>query len=223
MNLWLRFTLILVNLLLSACATQSNSVNHLPSDYSSASKVNVDLGLAYLEQGNIVRAKQKLLLAIEQNPDSVSAYSAMAYFMETTENISQARHYYLYAIKIAKHKAGPENNYGTFLCRQKDYQQGIEYILKAAHDVDYLNNASAYENAGLCAMQMKDNKLSKNYFLQALKHDSNRAASLLYLSQISYEMGDFQNAEAYLKRYQQIHLPTIKSEKLSKDLANYRK
>ncbi|MCH9769590.1 MAG: hypothetical protein K0U12_01810 [Gammaproteobacteria bacterium] len=43
-----------------------------------------------------------------------------------------------------------QNNYGAFLCRQKHYQLGLNYLLKAAHNPNYTHANMALINAKKC-------------------------------------------------------------------------
>ena len=110
------------------------------------------MGLGYLKQGDRPRAKKKLLTALEQEPTSPDVNSAIAYYFEQTKELKQAEKYYLKALSLAGNSGAQLNNYGTFLCRQGDYKKAENYFLKAVKDVQYVNTAGAYENAGLCAL-----------------------------------------------------------------------
>lgn len=144
-----------------ACSTISEN-NKTAADY------NAQLGLMYLEQGNINLAKSKLLLALKQSPDEPLILDAMAYFLECTGEIKSAENYYLYAIKRAPKNGAVQNNYGTFLCRQKRYQESLGRFLLAVKDSNYLNTAHAYENASQCAAKIPNKKLAKEYMQKAL-------------------------------------------------------
>jgi type IV pilus assembly protein PilF len=142
-----------------------------------AALYNMQLGLAYLNQGALERAKHKLLTALHEAPRSPAVNASMAYFLEKTGDIERARHYYRKALRLAPHDGAQLNNYGAFLCRQGAYQSSISYFLKAAHEVNYEHTAGAYENAGLCAEEIPDYVHAKEYFAKALKADPSRTSS----------------------------------------------
>lgn len=160
--------IMLLTIFLSACQTEAPST----SAYNpKASAYNMQLGLGYLKQGNRQRAKQKLLTAVAQAPNSPYANEALAYYFEKTQEINQAEYYYQKAIQLAPKTGAILNNYGTFLCRQKQYQEAFNYFLKAVSDPEYLNTALAYENAGICAEAAHDSSAAKAYFKKALEQD----------------------------------------------------
>lgn len=184
------FTLLfLVFLNLTSClspqnANLSSNNHHNPK----ASAYNVQLGLAYLHQGNQQRAKQKLLTAVAEDPNSINANDALAYYFECVQNIAEAENYYQRALQLSPQSGAALNNYGAFLCRQKQYIRANDYFMKAASDSTYLNTGLAYENAGLCAVAAKNDTQAKHYFQMALAQDP-------HLSQSSYELTQITSRE----------------------------
>lgn len=156
-------------LLLTACSSTVQQNNDV--DTVLAANDNVELGLAYLKQQDMPRAKAKLLLALQQAPHSPIVLDALAYFWEVTGNSEEAKKYYAEAVDRAPHDGAALNNYGVFLCKQKQYSQAEKLLLKAANEENYLNTAKAYENAGLCALEIPDDKKAKAYFAKALQQD----------------------------------------------------
>lgn len=133
---------LLLSFLLAACA------NPKPQN-AAAAAINVQLGLAYLEHGDLARAKNKLLLALSQNTVSDLTQDALGYFFEKTGAIKTAEKYYLKAITLATNKGAAYNNYGAFLYRQKDYRAALQYFNLAAQDPYYLHPDVAHNNAVL--------------------------------------------------------------------------
>jgi type IV pilus assembly protein PilF len=133
--------------------------------------LNTKLGLAYLHQGHVARAKSKMLLALQEDPNNPIILDAMGYFLEKTGNVKTARQYYLRAVALAPRRGTVQNNYGTYLCRHGYYQEAIKHFLLATQDTNYLHVADAYENAGVCAAKIPNKKLAHKYFRAALQHD----------------------------------------------------
>lgn len=178
MQIQWKIALMALLLNLSACSSNKSAIDteELSRKVKTA-KINAQLGIAYLEKGDVQRAKQKLLLSLEQAPNSPEPWYTMGYFLETTGNKQEAETYYLKAIALSPSQSEAKNNYGTFLCRTGRYQAAIQQFLQAAHARNYINPAAAYENAGLCALKIPDNKQARNYFQSALKSDSSRSLS----------------------------------------------
>jgi type IV pilus assembly protein PilF len=141
------------------------------ADPITAAKIHAKLGLIYLSQGFYPRAKTELLLAMQEDTNHASSWYSMAYYLEKTGDTKAAGHAYQKALQLEPHSGEAKNNYAAFLCREKSYQAAIVLFLAAAKELSYLNPANAYDNAGLCALKMKDNKSAKKYFDLALLHD----------------------------------------------------
>lgn len=194
---WLWFICLLE---LTACNLQQNDPTIKTN--SVAANDNMQLGLAYLEQGDRVRAKHKLLLALQQDKNSVQVQDAMAYFLEEMGDEQQAEIYYLRAVQLAPNSGVALNNYGVFLCRIGKYAESEKQLLAATHDSNYLNTAKAYENAGLCAQEIPDLINAKQLLLLAVKQDPSLAQAWFELAQISDEQGNKQLADRYMANYE---------------------
>ena len=166
-----------------------------------AASYNTQLGLAYLQEGQRPRAKQKLLKAYDQAPDSPNVNAAMGFFFEKTGDVKKATEFFDKALSLAPHDGIQLNNYGAYLCRQKHYADAEGYFLKAVKDVHYVNSAGAYENAGLCVAQIAEYKKAIHYFKQALKQDPSRKQSIAELLRIEMKLDQPGKALALVKQY----------------------
>ncbi|MBA3535502.1 MAG: type IV pilus biogenesis/stability protein PilW [Tatlockia sp.] len=205
----LRFLLCLSLLLLQACQ-QKNTLNSermlLAQKQNDAAVYNTQLGLAYLKQEDRSRAKRKLLTALDLAPDSADVNAAMAYFLENTGDLKEARNYYRKALSLAPKKGAQLNNYGSYLCRLGNYQEAEGYFLSAVKDVHYVNTAGAYENAGLCAAAIPDYQKATRYFIKALEQDPRRQQSLYELVKIELKQHQVQKAFVHMKQYPKLTL-----------------
>jgi type IV pilus assembly protein PilF len=205
-----KLLLIILSVLnLVACSSMMSSdeksaVTRQAKPAKSAADYNVELGMGYLQQGDMQRAKSKLLTAIQQAPDSAQAQSAMGYFLENTGDLRNAENYYAKAVALNPKAGNAQNNYGTYLCRRGRYLEADQHFLLAVQDPNYLNTAGAYENAGLCAMQIPDLTKAANYFNQALQHDPRRSMAWLELGKISFQQQQYTQAQTYFNQYMQL-------------------
>ena len=174
----------IVGILLSLMACQSSGQEH-------AAEVHVELGLAFLNQGQRPRAKHEFLRALALSPKLVSANGAMAYYSEQVGDDGQARAYYLNAIALAPGAGGPLNNYGAFLCRQGNYRQADSLFARAVLDAHYENTAVAFENAGLCALKRHDSRQAETYFTRALAYDPSKKISREALKKLRRGMYEY--------------------------------
>jgi type IV pilus assembly protein PilF len=203
---------------LSACSTTKPSTNEDVNRKIATAKLNTQLGMTYLEKHNMKLAKQKLLLALDQAPNIPDTWYSMGYFLEVTGEKEQAKKYYLKSVELAPGRGDVQNNYGTFLCRSGEYSEAIEHFQVAAKDINYIDTAAAYENAGLCALKIPDNQLASQYFKKAITDDPNRASVYLELAGMNYQSKNYKIARGYLEQFLQLSPPTRESFRLSDQL-----
>ncbi len=221
------FIVGLLTVLLIGCSTFSPSKNSQKSQSREtahnpdAALINVQLGVAYLRQGDNDRAKRKLTLALQQDPQSAIVLDAMAYFLESTGEPKSAENFYKKAVTVNSNRGSAENNYGAFLCRQKRYKAGEAHFLLATQAENYLTPADAFENAGLCALDEGKLARAEHYFTKALQKQPRSAKSLLKLAQIHYTEGDFILARQYMERYLANNPPTAESLLLGLRVADH--
>lgn len=209
--------LFILFFILNACHAM-HTTSEEENKNARAAKINLQLGMAYLERNELQRAKQKFLFALEEAPNNPEVWYSMAYFLQSTGNTAEANKYYLKSINLAPKRGDTLNNYGTFLCRTGDYRSAVSYFLKAVQDPKYLEPASAYENAGLCALKMKDTKNAERYFSQALREDNNRPNSLIELAELNYQQKNYALSRQQLKQYLQLASPNLQSYQLEQKL-----
>lgn len=193
--------LIVALMMIQSCQNTTIELDKFNNRPQKAALYNTQLGLAYLKQGDRVRAKQKLLKALTQNPKSPDVNASMAYFLEQSGEMHNAQIYYRKAIYYSSEHGAQLNNYGAFLCRRGHYDRAEVYFMRAARDVNYENTGRVYENAGLCAEASKDKPKAIRYFIKALEHDPSQKQSLYELVNIKIKQGHNDQALTYLQKY----------------------
>ncbi len=217
MNKFFKLSLLLTALsFLWACSSQQSLM--LSDQKVRIAKINTELGMAYLSNNDVEKAKRKFLMALEQAPDLPEAWYSMGYYLEVTGDTDQAKTHYLKAIQLAPKNGEAHNNYGTFLCRIGDYKNGIEQFMLAIKDPQYVQTAAAYENSALCALKIPDLKMAMLYFDKALRHDPRLTISLFELAKLDYHFGYYQEAEMRLNQYLSYAPATPQSDQLKSQL-----
>lgn len=201
-----------------------NRMNNLGNDpkkvdIEKAAKINLELGMNYLKQEQVARAKSKFNRAKALAPNSSEVQYSYAYFLEYVGEIDNAEKHYQKAVSLHPKGGNEHNNYGAFLCRQHRFLKAEKEFLKAVEDSNYTNTAEAYENAGLCIQQLPDIAKAEEYFEKALRYDPNRSNALIELAIIKYNQHKFTLATDYYSRFSQISKPTSRSVILGIELA----
>ena len=201
---------------------EQEAKNKTPTaDYEKAARLYVELGLAYLKDGMVGRAKTKLLRAKKLAPQIPEVHSALGYYMESVGEIDQANSHYQNAIKKNPEGGAEHNNYGAFLCRQGYYQQSEKEFIKATEDPQYTNTPEAFENAGLCVLQIPNVAKAKDYFLRAVRMDPRRNEALIELGYIYFDEGEYSKALEFHSLFAEQSQHTARSLWLGVQLAKH--
>ena len=115
-----------------------------------ASQTRLELGMAYLSQGNMDAAKQNLQKAADSAPDDYRTQLGMALYEQKTGDQKAAQSRYQQALKLAPQNGTVLNNYGAFLCSLGQYVPAQQQFSAAANAPDYGQVADSLENAGYC-------------------------------------------------------------------------
>jgi len=211
-------TISLIFVILISCYKWPDTPNEFEEKKIRASKINIRLGMIYLEKNDVRRAKHKFLLALDEAPNTPEPWYGMGYFLETTGNVEQAEKYYLKSVSLAPIRGDALNNYGTYLCRTGHYSHSIQYFIEAATDPHYLDPAAAYENAGFCALKIPDRKMAMQFFYRVLMEDPHRPRTLMTMAELNYEAKHYLLARRELKQFLQLSPPTPQSYILEKNI-----
>lgn len=182
-----------------------------------AAGYNAKLGAEYLSKGRLNLANEKLRRALEQDPNSVDAHHYYALLQQSLKLDENADKHFKKALSLKK---SPElhNNYGSFLCKRKDYDGANKQFAYALKDPLYRTPEYAYANAGSCAMDAGDFGMAKSYLETALSKNRHLPSALLDMAHIYNKKGDYSRAQAYLFRYNEVAGHSKRSLKLCKQV-----
>ncbi|WP_105903367.1 type IV pilus biogenesis/stability protein PilW [Vibrio gangliei] len=203
MHLIKKLVFILVVSFLVGCVTVTDKPNTAKFDNIKASEARISLGLGYMEEGNMVKARENLEMAVKYAPSYYRALNSIAYYYQRVGEYDLAEDAYEDALDSSPKNGDVLNNYGAFLCRQGEYKKADEFFNRAIEQPYYYLVAASYENAGLCALKSGNNEKAENYFSRALDHDPSRAQSLLQLAELEIEKDEFSNARVRLLKFNQ--------------------
>lgn len=193
------FTLVVSFLV--GCVTVTDKPNTTKFDNIKASEARISLGLGYLEEGNMVKARENLEMAVKYAPSYYRALNSVAYYYQIVGEYELAEEAYEDALDSSPKNGDVLNNYGAFLCRQGEYNKADEFFNRAIEQPYYYLVAASYENAGLCALKSGDKDKAKYYFSRALDHDPSRSQSLLQLAELEIGKDEFSNARVRLLKF----------------------
>ena len=197
-------------LLLSLTACSSNKSKPTPKK-SEAASYNARLGAEYTRKGRLNLANEKLLKALDQNPDSVEANHYYALLQQKLGLNKTAETYFRKAISISPNDPQLLNNYGSYLCQNGQYQSASQHFMAAIKDPLYTTPEFAYTNAGICIKKSGDVITAEKYFRKSLALKPNFASALYQMAKIKFEQGDYTRAQAFLQRYHERNPQVVES------------
>ncbi len=186
-------------LLLGACV-HSDPDRPMPKR-GNAAEFNVQLGVAYLRQGNLALAKEKLDKAMAQGPRDPSVHSAMGLLYDRLDKRQEADEQFRTALRLAPHDPDILNNYAVYLCRIGRTDDGVKYFMEAAHNALYRTPEAAYTNAGVCLRAANRFDRAVESFEKALSIRANYSEAAYQLIDLRYTRRELTDARTQLDRY----------------------
>ncbi len=188
--------------LLAGCSGSKKESEQVTA--TGASQTRLELGMAYLSQGNLDAAKQNLQKAVEGAPDDYRAQLGMALYEQKIGDNGAAQSRYQQALKLAPQNGTVLNNYGAFLCSLGQYVPAQQQFSAAANVPDYGQVADSLENAGYCFLKANQNEEARVLLSRALKIDPDKGAPLLAEATKQFGEGKRAQAQVLLDVYQHV-------------------
>jgi type IV pilus assembly protein PilF len=196
----LLLTLVFVAVL-AGCATSPRDSRISDKD---AARFNVQLGMSYLQRGDLEGAREKLERAVQQDPLLPAGHAALGILYERAGDPRRAQDHLRRATRLAPEDPNMLNNYGGFLCRQGQQREGIRHFEMAADNAYYRTPEAALANAGVCARSIPDLEAAEGFLRRALDLNRNYAEALMQLADLSLETERPLQARAFLQRYESV-------------------
>jgi type IV pilus assembly protein PilF len=198
--------LTLVSLLLSAgCVSTTTDSKANPGDREEsprdAAAYNADLAVAYLRQGNLAAAREKIDRALSQDGQNPKVRTTAGLIYDRLGEDKKAEGYFSSAVRLAPDDPEVLNNYGVYLCRKGQAREGARLFVKAAGNPLYRTPEVAYNNAGLCTKRAGMTAEAQQYFERALALKPKFADALMQLADLNFEQGKMSEAQALVQRY----------------------
>jgi type IV pilus assembly protein PilF len=205
--------------LLAGCANQQAVQRR-----HDAAAYNTELGIAYMQRGELAVAQNRLDLALKENPDDPDVHSARALLFARLRERGQADREFREALRLAPKNPDFQNNYAVYLCSVGRFDEGVQTFLKAARNPLYVTPALAYENAGICLRSAHRDAQATQMFRNALAIEPNFAQAVWELADLDYSHGRLaqarQEIDAFLASNQEtpdLLLLAVKVTRAQKD------
>lgn len=166
-----------------------------------AARANVQLGVAYMQQGQLALAKEKLERAVKQDPRGAEVHTALAYLNERLDRPAEADAAYKLALKLSPGNSEVANNYAVFLCRSGKVEDALRQFESAMRDRLYATPWAAYANAGVCLRSAGRGGEAVALLQQAIAIRPNYTPAVFELADLQLELGSPGVAGQVVDRY----------------------
>ena len=191
-------------LMLAGCSSASNR----SKKKGDASNYNMQLGMAYLNRGELGLAKDKLDRAVAENPGDPNVHSAMAMLQDRLGHPDLADKEFKAALNLGPRSPDVLNNYAVYLCRSGRVDEGVKAFDEAARDALYRTPEAAYTNAGVCLRGAKRDTQAAMSFQRALRVKPNFAEAAYQLADLDFRRGEIQSARETVDSFIRSFEPT---------------
>jgi type IV pilus assembly protein PilF len=220
MTLRVALLLLSVNLLAGCVSTGNVDPMSTGKGRDEARQAYVQLGMGYLQQGLVERAKIPLKKAIELDSSDADANAALALVFQAEAEPALADKSFRKALAARPADARILNNYGSFLYEQNRYQDAYQTFGKAAADTLYPERSRVFESLGMTALKLSQRDDAQAYLEKALRLNRQQPRALLEMAELSYEDRHYVPAGDFYDRFSQLSEQNARSLLLGTRLAN---
>jgi len=186
--------------MLAGCVTKTSTPLHMANTKEAAAD-NTQLGIQYMNQGNLALAKTKLDRAVQEDPSNPNVHSARAMLFERMNQPGKADEEFRTALRLAPQDPDVVNNYAVYLCQNGRTDEGVKRFLEAAHNPLYRTPGSAYTNAGVCLRAAKRDDEARADFDAAIQLRPNDAEATFQLAALDFDHGQLAAARGRVDGY----------------------
>ena len=197
------FVALVASLLLGCITTNSEGGKPLKQDdpQQAAAKYNIQLGTAYLQQGNYSLAKEKLERSLKQNPKDPDVHTSLGLLYDRTGDPKLADRHFREALRLAPENPDISNNYAIYLCKNGRVDEGIERFTAVANNKYYRTPEVALTNAGVCLRANKRLDEAQAKFVGAIRARPNYSEATVQLAGLHLERAQVAEARKVVDTY----------------------
>ncbi len=166
-----------------------------------AAKYNIQLGTAYLQQGNYALAREKLERSLKQNPKDPDVHTSLGLLYDRTGESKLADKHFREALRLAPDKPDVSNNYAIYLCKNGRIDEGVDRFMAVAGNRYYGTPEVALTNAGVCLRSAKRLDEAQQKFVGAIKARPNYSEATVQLASLHLERNEIAEARKVVDTY----------------------
>jgi type IV pilus assembly protein PilF len=197
-----RWIAVILACVLAGCVSSDGSKRLKREDPTkSAAKTNIQLGVAYLQQGNYPLAREKLERSLKQNPKDPDVHTSLGLLYDRVGETKLADNHFREALKLAPTNPDISNNYAIYLCKNGRVEEGVERFSAVAANKYYRTPEVALSNAGVCLRGAKRLDEAQAMFVKSIKVKPNYNEATVQLATLHVERGQLVEARKVVDTY----------------------
>jgi type IV pilus assembly protein PilF len=170
-----------------------------PTD--AAAKTNVQLGVAYMQQGNYPLAREKLERSLKQNPKDPDVHTSLGLLYDRVGEPKLADQHYREALRLAPTSPDVSNNYAIYLCKSGRVDEAVERFSAVAANKYYRTPEVALTNAGVCLRDAKRFDDAEKKLAAAIRVRPNYSEPTVQLAGLHLQRGQIAEARKVVDTY----------------------
>lgn len=201
-----RFVLLLVALLLSACAgtaVDGGREIKTDSDRTDAERragIRLELAQGYFSRGQFSTALDELKQALAARPDMREAVNMRGLVYAAMGENELAEESFRRALSLYPNDADTLHNYGWFMCQQQRWQTADSMFDQALSQTTYRAPQRTLLAKGVCEARSGRLLVAERTLSRAFELDPASPAIAVNLSEVLYRNHELERARFYVKR-----------------------
>lgn len=195
------FVLTLIFGFVSGCVSHTESPFTRKQDKEEALTSYIQLGLAYIERGDLVRARKHLNRALELDSESSGAHAALGLVLQREGEYRLAEEQFKKSLENEPGFTRGRTYYAAFLYSQQRYQQAYDQFAIAADDTGFVSRDRVFSNMAQCALKLERADLAIAAYEKSLSLGAQDTAIFLQVAELLVQEGRFNEAQRYYNRF----------------------
>jgi len=169
-------------------------------DASQRVELYTRLGLEYMAQNRLASALESMNDALAIAPNDSTANHAMALLKLRLGESADAEAHFHQALLSDSGNVGARNDYGSYLCEKGNWADGVDQFKTARDDPFNTEPYVSQYGLGVCLMGAGDLAGARDQFRAVLVVEPENTAVLYQSAVVSYGLGEYLSARAFLER-----------------------
>jgi type IV pilus assembly protein PilF len=169
-------------------------------DATKRGRTRLELAAAYYGRGQTATALDQIKLSIQADPTSSEAYNLRGLIYASMGDPVLADESFRRALQLNPRDADAMQNFGWFLCQQKQHAEGDAWFERALASPNYRDTARTLLTQGVCQAQAGQLTLAEAKLNRSYELDPSNPATIINLSEVLYRRGEYERARFFIRR-----------------------